>query len=473
MPSRSRVRHLVAVLPTLLAVAVAGVILRQGGGSVAPAADPHAGHGGAPNATDAAAIMRQAALRGSEFRADCRGTHVAGDDPIVKPNQPGASHLHQFIGNSSTTAFSTYQSLRAGATNCNPSVDKASYWVPALYRNGVHIAPESVIIYYQGITNAPSARAFPPGFRVVVGNSAATTPDQNPSARWNCTPGSASSRDFMNCPAGTKLQTYLDFPTCWNGRDVDSPDHKSHVTWSIGGLGTGCPASHPVAIPRVQFVITYPVNGGGLTLGGTVNGVNVKTAPGWTFHGDFFNAWDQGELERRVRDCINAGFICGNDGVPIGGAPPPPGPPPPPAPPPPPPPGGGRDAFGPIQAESYDSSGGVSVQSCSEGGQNITGLANGDWAVYHDVNFGSSTAHQFKARVASGANGFSGLVEVRLDSRTAAPVGSFAIGNTGGWQSWQTVPTNINGVTGKHSVYLTFISGQPADFVNVNWLQFG
>jgi len=51
------------------------------------------------------------------------------------------------------------------------------------------------------------------------------------------------------------------------------------------------------------------------------------------------------------------------------------------------------------------------------------------------------------ARVASGAGaGISGLVQVRLDSVTNPPVGDFA---------------------------LTFSSGQPADFVNVNWFTFG
>ena len=82
-------------------------------------------------------------------------------------------------------------------------------------------------------------------------------------------------------------------------------------------------------------------------------------------------------------------------------------------------------------------------------------------------------AHQFSARVASGAAaGVSGLVEVRLDSRSNAPIGSFAVGNTGGWQSWRTVPANISAVTGVHTVYLTFTSGQPADFVNLNWFTF-
>ena len=57
--------------------------------------------------------------------------------------------------------------------------------------------------------------------------------------------------------------------------------------------------------------------GGVLSLGGTVNGVNVTNAPGYTYHGDFINAWDQPELERRVRDCVNAGRICGTNGNPI------------------------------------------------------------------------------------------------------------------------------------------------------------
>lgn len=141
-----------------------------------------------------------------------------------------------------------------------------------------------------------------------------------------------------------------------------------------------------------------------------------------------------------------------------------------------PPPTGNRDAYSAIQAESFDGQSGVYTESTSDtgGGQNIGALANGDWVLYRGVNFGSSAARQFVARVASGAaSGVSGLVEVRLDSRTNAPIGSFAVGGTGGWQSWRTIPANIGAVTGTHDVYLTFTSGQPADFVNVNWFNFG
>jgi hypothetical protein len=137
---------------------------------------------------------------------------------------------------------------------------------------------------------------------------------------------------------------------------------------------------------------------------------------------------------------------------------------------------GGRDAYSTIQAESYNQQSGIQTEATSDtgGGQNIGWIANGDWALYNGVNFGATAAGQFSARVASGAaGGVSGLVQVRLDSLSNPPIGDFAIANTGGWQSWRTVPANISGVTGIHNVYLTFSSGQPADFVNVNWFIFG
>ncbi|WP_239089393.1 glycoside hydrolase family 16 protein [Sphaerimonospora thailandensis] len=141
----------------------------------------------------------------------------------------------------------------------------------------------------------------------------------------------------------------------------------------------------------------------------------------------------------------------------------------------PPPGGGGVDARSTIQAENYQAQSGTSVETTSDtgGGQNVGYIANGDWLRYDRVDFGSTPATQFKARVASGApSGVSGLIQVRLDSPTAAPIGSFAVADTGGWQSWRTVPANISAVTGTHTVYLTFSSGQPADFVNVNWFTF-
>ncbi|MBR7829802.1 carbohydrate-binding protein [Actinospica sp. MGRD01-02] len=138
--------------------------------------------------------------------------------------------------------------------------------------------------------------------------------------------------------------------------------------------------------------------------------------------------------------------------------------------------GAAVSAYSTIQASSYSAKNGTQTETTTDtgGGQDVGYISNGCWLAYDNVQFGSTGAGQFIARVASGAaSGISGLVEVALDSPTATPVGSFAIASTGGWQSWETVPANISTVTGTHTVYLVFSSGQPADYVNVHWFTFG
>jgi len=61
---------------------------------------------------------------------------------------------------------------------------------------------------------------------------------------------------------------------------------------------------------------------------------------------------------------------------------------------------------------------------------------------------------------------------VHLDSLTNPTIGSFAIGNTGGWQSWRSVPANMTATTGTHTVFLRFVTGSGQNFVNVNWFTF-
>jgi len=132
-----------------------------------------------------------------------------------------------------------------------------------------------------------------------------------------------------------------------------------------------------------------------------------------------------------------------------------------------------RDAYAQIQAESYNTASGVTVETASEGGQDVGYIANGDWMQYDNVNFGTGGVVDFLARVASGAgSGVSGVLQVRIDSRTNAPIGSLEVGSTGGWQTWQSIAGNVSNVSGTHTVFLTFTSGQASDFVNLNWFQF-
>ncbi|MYS79266.1 beta-1,3-glucanase family protein [Embleya scabrispora] len=141
-----------------------------------------------------------------------------------------------------------------------------------------------------------------------------------------------------------------------------------------------------------------------------------------------------------------------------------------------PPPGGGTGAYGTIQAESYSAQNGTRAESCADtgGGRDVGYISNGDWLKYPGLDFGSSSPTQFIARLASGAgNGISGAIQVRVNGTTGTKIAEIDLGNSGGWQNWRTVPTNITApVTGVHDVYLVFSSGSTADFVNVNWFTF-
>ncbi|WP_309624448.1 DUF1996 domain-containing protein [Methylibium sp.] len=49
-----------------------------------------------------------------------------------------------------------------------------------------------------------------------------------------------------HCLVGDELWQGVFFPQCWDGKNLDSPDHKSHMAYPSDG---GCPRSHPVALP--------------------------------------------------------------------------------------------------------------------------------------------------------------------------------------------------------------------------------
>ncbi|GGK93657.1 hypothetical protein Ppa06_61760 [Planomonospora parontospora subsp. parontospora] len=252
------------------------------------------------------------AVRVAEFVAECPFTHRRPDDPIVFPGLPGGSHMHSFFGNTSTDAHSDLGSLRKGGTTCSPKTDLSSYWVPTLYDGGTPVEPTGTTFYYlgEGVRDElmDQTRPLPLGLRIVAGNARATQPDETSNARWSCLHAGhvGSSKNFVNCPAGTMLESYLDFPHCWNGKDLDSPDHKSHMSYPVAGA---CPASHPVIVPKLRQVLRYPVNGDPARF-------RLASGPGFTMHGDFFNAWPEEEMERRVRDCIRPIVKCGADGTP-------------------------------------------------------------------------------------------------------------------------------------------------------------
>jgi hypothetical protein len=130
--------------------------------------------------------------------------------------------------------------------------------------------------------------------------------------------------------------------------------------------------------------------------------------------------------------------------------------------------GGNTDAFSQIEAEDYSSMSGVQKETCTEGGQNIGWIENGDYIVFNNVNFGTG-ALSFNARVASATSG--GSIEVRLDGIAGSLVGTCTVTGTGGFQTWTTKSCAISGAIGVHNLYLKFTGGTGYLF-NMNWLKF-
>jgi hypothetical protein len=230
------------------------------------------------------------------FLSVCRPSHVASDDPIVFPGDEGASHQHEFFGNVTTNADSTYRSLRAGATTCRIAADTAAYWVPSLFANGERVAPIKVNAYYLAGRGRGRIVAFPAGLKVIAGDHEATTPQALAITGWKCS-GVQDPRlavDPKTCPDGSHDVMVIRFPDCWNGKDLDSTDHKSHMAYRVGGT---CPAGYPVRVPRLSLNVHFDLP--------ATTGLTLASGAIYSAHADFFNAWNQTALTRLVRANLN------------------------------------------------------------------------------------------------------------------------------------------------------------------------
>ena len=185
-----------------------------------------------------------------QFVVSCAYSHSAYDDPIVALGQPGLSHRHDFFGNRRTDAFSTPDSMLGQATSCERQLDTAAYWAPTLFDHGDPVSPLGLDAYYRpgpGI-DPTTVEPYPHGLMMISGDHTSTTPQSNAFVGWAC--GSQGDPEVLppTCPADAPLRLKVVFPDCWDGVNLDSEDHTSHVAASVGG---SCPDSHPVAVPQL------------------------------------------------------------------------------------------------------------------------------------------------------------------------------------------------------------------------------
>lgn len=242
-----------------------------------------------------------------QFVVECGYSHSAFDDPIVHAGHEGMSHRHDFFGNVSTAAGSTYESLLDADTTCDQQLDTAAYWAPSLLAgDGTPVVPIRSVAYYRaGAGVDPSTvEPYPPGLMMIAGDAGATEAQPTGVVAWTCSSGGRRLAEPPRCFDEAELRLLITFPDCWNGSDIDTANHTDHVAYSGGD---GCPESHPVAIPQLQFAIDYPAVDDPYSL-------VLASGPLITAHSDFWNGWDQDKLAREVAACINTQHVCGVSG---------------------------------------------------------------------------------------------------------------------------------------------------------------
>jgi hypothetical protein len=120
-------------------------------------------------------------------------------------------------------------------------------------------------------------------------------------AGWECGDSYHNTDLPTSCPAGSGINIRMQAPSCWNGLYLDTPDHKSHMAYPVNGV---CPADHPVALPMIEFKMAFPAPAGDLSQ------LRLASGRGYSFHYDFFNAWDAPTLAAMVNHCIVGGLQC-------------------------------------------------------------------------------------------------------------------------------------------------------------------
>jgi len=229
-----------------------------------------------------------------EFVARCGGNNRrAQDDPLVYPGQPGESHMHDFFGARNVNAFSTAATIRASPTSCNPPLDHSSYWTPTMIKDDVYYSPEKTTFYYHAFFRHAEVEPMPLGLSMIARKGSwscfGSTPTTNPE--------DTGDDGIPNCGAG-KIEMFVDYPQCWNGRDLYLDD-SAHMIEAQNGA---CPQTHPHLLPKVQFKFVFPIGGG--------PGTRLSSGQGASVHGDFINGWEPAAMLNRVTECLRQDMKC-------------------------------------------------------------------------------------------------------------------------------------------------------------------
>ena len=122
-----------------------------------------------------------------------------------------------------------------------------------------------------------------------------------------------------NCQPGDRVRVHINFPQCWDGINLDSPDHKSHMAvpelfWSGDPERQyRCPLSHPVVLPLITFNFDFDVVDTAATANWRLasDTYDRSTPGGYSMHADWMNGWDPAVSDLWGVQCLRARRNCG------------------------------------------------------------------------------------------------------------------------------------------------------------------
>ncbi|HWM06132.1 MAG TPA: DUF1996 domain-containing protein [Actinophytocola sp.] len=263
------------------------------------------------------------ASRGT-FEARCgnnENRHNNPDNFIVAPGvRNGAQHLHDYVGSLTADANSTNENLVLAGTTCRRG-DLSTYYWPVVrqraaegaeevideenpHNTGTVLQPARAQLVFKGNANGRVV-AMPQFIRVITGDAkASTNGGANANAKWTCTGfTNRVTAKYPLCPRGSSVMRILDFPSCWDGQNIDSANHRAHIVFP--DQRGRCPQGTR-AVPALQMRLTFNVPRGSLFALDAFPGEKHNPV---TDHGDFVNVMPQRLMDQVVR-CINSGRRC-------------------------------------------------------------------------------------------------------------------------------------------------------------------
>jgi hypothetical protein len=138
---------------------------------------------------------------------------------------------------------------------------------------------------------------------------------------FNCKGTGASPAHYESIPAaiagcvtGGQIGAVIKAPDCWDGKNLDSANHRDHMTYSSYGTWgyRKCPTTHPYVVPGFTLQAWYTIAAGDdLKLWSlSSDAMHPELPHGSTFHADFFMAWDPTVKAMWHANCLDKMLSC-------------------------------------------------------------------------------------------------------------------------------------------------------------------